>query len=124
MWTQGTFQYRDCQGHERQVGEVGDVATFCQVILEEGMEGMFRIVWETTNNDTVVEFSIGEPFFFDIAFGGAVAKALEDGIVWSQTDGENKVTFSFQNLGGQHLLRIGYQEGEVVLFTVEYIMVE
>ena len=54
----------------------------------------------------------------------AAATIWEDGMEWSQTDGEDKITFSFQNLGGQQLLRIGYQEGEVVLITAKYIMVE
>ena len=82
MWTQGTFRFHDCEGHDRQVGEVGDGAQFCQVFLGEEREGMFRIVWDTlqcTDVDLVVEFTIGRPLFFAIFFSDAVAEPLEDG---------------------------------------------
>ena len=113
---------------------MGDRARFYQVILEDMQQGdMYRVAFQDPRDlqDTIMEFTIGEPFFFNCPWfdiGEVVAEHYDGGMVFTSTDvdGEDNVAFWFLNMEEQQL-KISYEQDGVgywEIWTYFFVMVD
>ena len=89
---------------------MGDIANFCQIVLDQTDEGLFRVMsqhqWVTRN----MEFTLGQPFIYNCRGLEAhnrnvTADHSEDGMVFTPGDGSWKMSFVFDNIHHQLTLR-------------------
>ena len=77
---------------------MGDIATFCQIVLHQTDEGLFRVRSQHPLVTRNMEFTLGQPFIYNCRGLEAhnrnvTADHSEDGMVFTPGDGSWKMSF-------------------------------